>query len=162
MRQRDQIISRQILNALYRHDLDQHHQPMASTSISKAERSYIQAGILANPPSRADGRSIYDFRSIALETGVAPLANGSARLSIGRNPHDGSGGTEILAATKLEVESIEPGGSGVDGGRISCTVSWYVLPAARKSASNIPARKVALPQHTRTSLGPRLTTSHMT
>ncbi|KJA22089.1 hypothetical protein HYPSUDRAFT_139661 [Hypholoma sublateritium FD-334 SS-4] len=96
---------------------------MASTSISKAERSYIRAGILANPPSRADGRSIYDFRSIALETGIAPLANGSARLSIGRNPHDGSGGTEILAATKLEVESIEPGVSGVEGGRISCTVS---------------------------------------
>ena len=98
---------------------------MASTSISKAERSYIQAGILANPPSRADGRSLYDFRNIALETGVAPLANGSARLSIGRNPHDGSGGTEVLAAAKLEVESIGDGGEGVEGGRISCTVSWY-------------------------------------
>ncbi|KAF9477451.1 ribosomal protein S5 domain 2-like protein [Pholiota conissans] len=96
---------------------------MASTSISKAERSYIQAGILANPPSRADGRSLYDFRNIALETGVAPLANGSARLSIGRNPHDGSGGTEVLAAAKLEVENIGDGGEGVEGGRISCTVS---------------------------------------
>lgn len=135
---------------------------MTSTSISKAERSYIQAGILANPPSRADGRSLYDFRSIALETGVAPLANGSARLSIGRNPHDGSGGTEILAAVKLEVESIEPGGSGVEGGRISCTVSWYVLAAARKSEPNTYARKVALPRRTRTSLRPLWMTLHTT
>ncbi|KDR74126.1 hypothetical protein GALMADRAFT_43304, partial [Galerina marginata CBS 339.88] len=96
---------------------------MASTSISKAEQSYIQAGLLATPPSRADGRSLHDFRSIALETSVAPLANGSARLSIGRNPHDGSGGTEVLAAAKLEVETIEQGSSGVDGGRIACSVT---------------------------------------
>ncbi|KIM41699.1 hypothetical protein M413DRAFT_18712 [Hebeloma cylindrosporum] len=94
-----------------------------SISISKAEKSFIQAGLISNPPSRADGRSLYDFRAISLETGFAPLANGSARLSIGRNPHDGSGGTEVLAASKLEVESVEPGGGGVDGGRIACTVT---------------------------------------
>ncbi|KAF9526051.1 ribosomal protein S5 domain 2-type protein [Crepidotus variabilis] len=92
-------------------------------SISKAEKSYIQAGLLADPPSRADGRSKNVFRTISLETGVAPLANGSARLSIGRNPHDGSGGTEVLAATKLEVEDIGPGSQGLDSGRIECTVS---------------------------------------
>lgn len=97
---------------------------MASAPISKAEQSYIQAGLLANPPSRADGRFLHDFRSIALETSVAPLANGSARLSIGRNPHDGSGGTEVLAAAKLEVETIEHGSGGVDGGRIACSVTW--------------------------------------
>ncbi|KIK67313.1 hypothetical protein GYMLUDRAFT_156011 [Collybiopsis luxurians FD-317 M1] len=90
---------------------------MASTSISKAEQSYILAGILANPPRRADGRDLHDFRAISLETGIAPLSNGSARLNIGRNPHDGSGGTEILAAVKLEVET-----SG-DGGRVSCSVT---------------------------------------
>ncbi|KAK1224078.1 hypothetical protein PQX77_008408 [Marasmius sp. AFHP31] len=94
-----------------------------STSVSKAEKSYIQAGILANPPSRSDGRSLHNFRAIALETGVAPLANGSARLNIGRNPHDGSGGTEVLAAVKLEVENIEEGTGGVDGGRLVCNVS---------------------------------------
>lgn len=97
---------------------------MASSSISKAEKSYVQAGFLKNPPSRADGRTPFDFRAISLETGVAPLANGSARLSIGRNPHNGSGGTEILAATKLEVETIEPGSSGVEGGRMVCNVTW--------------------------------------
>ncbi|KAK0202539.1 ribosomal protein S5 domain 2-type protein [Desarmillaria ectypa] len=66
-------------------------------SISKAEKSYIQTGLLSDPPRRQDGRSLLDFRSIALETGVAPLANGSARLLI-------ADGTEVLAATKLQVE----------------------------------------------------------
>ncbi|KAL0570214.1 hypothetical protein V5O48_011751 [Marasmius crinis-equi] len=94
---------------------------MASTS--KAEKSYIQAGILATPANRSDGRSLQDYRAIALETGVAPLANGSARLNIGRNPHDGSGGTEVLAAVKLEVENVDEGTGGVDGGRIVCNVS---------------------------------------
>jgi exosome complex component RRP42 len=96
---------------------------MASISLSKAEKSFIQAGLLSNPPSRADGRSLLDFRAIALETGIAPLANGSARLNIGR-AHDGSGGTEVLAASKLEVENIDE--EGVEGGRIVCTVSWSV------------------------------------
>lgn len=68
---------------------------------------------------------MHDFRTVALETGVAPVANGSARLSIGRSLHDGGGGTEVLAASKLEVESIDE--EGVDGGRIVCTVSWFVI-----------------------------------
>jgi exosome complex component RRP42 len=98
---------------------------MTSISISKAEKSYIQAGILSDPPHRADGRTLSDFRTVSLETGVAPLANGSARLSIGRNPHDGSGGTEVLAAVKLEVESIDhQSNEGVEGGRIACSVTW--------------------------------------
>ncbi|KAJ6625056.1 ribosomal protein S5 domain 2-like protein [Mycena sp. CBHHK59/15] len=97
---------------------------MASISTSKAEISYIQSGLLSKPPLRADGRALHDYRSISLETGVAPLANGSAHLNIGRNPHDGGGGTEVLAAAKLEVENVGPGqGEGVDGGRIVCTVS---------------------------------------
>lgn len=98
---------------------------MTSASISKAEKSYIQAGLLTSPPRRADGRYLHDFRAIYLETGVAPLSNGSARLSIGRNPLDGSGGTEVLAAVKLEVENIEE--QTLDGGRIACNVSWYVF-----------------------------------
>ena len=93
-----------------------------ASSISKAESAYIQVGLASTPPHRLDGRALNDFRTISLETGVAPLANGSARLSIGRNPHDNSGGTEILAATKLEVETIEDGGT--DDGRVVCTVTW--------------------------------------
>jgi len=97
-----------------------------SSSLSKAEKSYIQTGILSTPPSRADGRSLHAYRNIALQTGVAPLANGSARLSIGKNPHDGSGGTEILGAVKLEVETVGLGAeSSADCGRVVCTVTWY-------------------------------------
>lgn len=96
---------------------------MASTSLSKAEISYVQASLLSTPPLRGDGRFLDDFRTIALETGISPLANGSARLGIGRNAHDGGGGTEVLAAVKLEVEDVEDG-DGIDGGRIVCSVSW--------------------------------------
>ncbi|KAG5652870.1 hypothetical protein H0H81_003300 [Sphagnurus paluster] len=85
-------------------------------SISKAEKSYIQAGLTASPPSRSDGRGLLDCRSVALETGVAPLANGSARLSI-------AGATEVIAAAKLDVETVDDGTEGRDGGRLICTVS---------------------------------------
>lgn len=102
-------------------------ETMSATSISKSERSFIQAGLLATQPSRADGRSLYDFRAVSLETGVAALASGSARLSIGKNASDGSGGTEVIAASRLEVETIEPGKDGIKGGRLSCSVTWYVF-----------------------------------
>ncbi|KAI8995228.1 ribosomal protein S5 domain 2-like protein [Trametes punicea] len=95
---------------------------MASQLISKSESAYIQASLQATPPLRADGRGLLDFRTVLLETGVAPLANGSARLNIGRMPHEGGGGTELLAATKLEVEDVDSG-DGVDGGRVVCSVS---------------------------------------
>ncbi|KAJ7054068.1 ribosomal protein S5 domain 2-type protein [Mycena amicta] len=105
-------------------------------SISKSEASYIQTGLLSQPPLRSDGRGLHEFRSVNLETGVAPLANGSAHVNIGRNPHNGGGGTEILAAAKLEVEDIGPGQEGVDGGRLVCSVSCspaaypHLLPSA--------------------------------
>ncbi|TFK68908.1 ribosomal protein S5 domain 2-like protein [Pluteus cervinus] len=94
---------------------------MATTSLSKAEKSYIQAGLLATPPQRIDGRDLFDFRTVALETGVAPLSNGSARLNIGKDPQDGGGGTGVIAATKLEVENVEE--DGTDGGRLVCSVT---------------------------------------
>lgn len=93
-------------------------------SISKAEKAFIQSSLLSDPPLRADGRGLIDFRTIALESGIAPIANGSARVSIGRNAQDGGGGTEVVAAAKLEVESVGDG-EGVDGGRVACSVSWY-------------------------------------
>ena len=99
---------------------------MSTIPLSKAEKSYIISGFKQTAPQRADGRSLTDYRSIALETGVAPLANGSARLCIGRNLNDNGGGTEILAATKLEVENISVDGSGEgrEGGRFVVHVSW--------------------------------------
>jgi exosome complex component RRP42 len=97
---------------------------MATIALSKAEKAYIQTSFAANPPLRTDGRGLYDYRIIALETGVAPLANGSARLKIGQVSEEDANGTEVMAATRLEVEDIEKG-DGVDGGRIVCSVSWY-------------------------------------
>ena len=99
---------------------------MAAQLVSKSERAYIQASLQATPPLRGDGRGLLDFRTVLLETGVAPLANGSAKLNIGKMPHEGGGGTEVLAATKLEVEDVESG-DGVDGGRVVCSVSWCAL-----------------------------------
>ncbi|KAA1470948.1 ribosomal protein S5 domain 2-like protein [Dentipellis sp. KUC8613] len=95
---------------------------MATISLSKSEKAYIQSSLKASSSLRADGRKPHDYRGIALETGVAPLANGSARLNIGKTNHEQGGGTEVLAATKLEVEDIE-NGDGVEGGRIVCSVS---------------------------------------
>jgi len=86
---------------------------------SKSEISYIQSSLLADEPLRSDGRSLLDFRPIQLATGIVAQANGSARVNIS--------GTEIIAAAKLEVEDVESE-EGVDGGRISCSVLWFVIP----------------------------------
>jgi hypothetical protein len=100
---------------------------MSAPLISRSERSYIQSAIQAPSPRRADGRGPHDFRAIALETGVAPLSNGSARVSIGiKTAPEGQGGTEVLAAVKLEVESASDDGAG-DNGRLVCSVSWCVI-----------------------------------
>jgi len=98
----------------------------APISLSKSEKSYIQTALRDLSPIRADGRTLLDYRSIALETGVASLANGSARVNIGKTAGEESGsGTEVIAAVKLEVEDVLEG-EGVDAGRIACTVSWFV------------------------------------
>ena len=99
-------------------------------SSSKSEQSYVCSSLLANPPLRDDGRGLHNYRPIALQTQVAPLANGSAKVNIGGANFSGVGGglagTEVLAAVKLEVEDVATG-KGVEGGRIVCTVSWFVL-----------------------------------
>lgn len=97
------------------------------TSLSKVEISYIRSSLLSDPPLRADGRTPVDFRPIVVETGVAPLANGSARVSIGQ-PRAGrgheaqgaGGGTEVVAAVKLEVDGV---GEDEEGGKVVCSVS---------------------------------------
>lgn len=99
---------------------------MAFKTLSKSEKSYIQASLQAQSPLRGDGRTLHQYRSVTLQTGVAPIANGSALLNLGRSSDESIGGTEILAAAKLEVEDIGPSSSGVEGGRIACVVSWCV------------------------------------
>lgn len=93
-------------------------------SVSKSERSYIQSSLHSKPAFRADGRGLSDFRNIFLETGFAPLANGSARVNAGKSALEGGGGTEVIAAVKLEVEDVQ---GGADEGRIVCNVSWCVI-----------------------------------
>ena len=100
------------------------------TSLSKAEKSYIQLSFQSDPPLRLDGRSLQDYRPIAVETGIIPLANGSAKLCIGRPGRGGhvreaggvAGGTEVAVGVKLEVASV---GQDDDGGKIACSVSWW-------------------------------------
>lgn len=95
-------------------------------SLSKSESSYIQTSLLAK--RRLDGRDLFDYRSILLETGVSPLANGSAKVKLGgaTGISGSSGGTDILAATKLEVQTVGDEEDGVDGGKVVCSVTWFV------------------------------------
>lgn len=118
----------------------------APIPLSKSEKSYIQTALREPSPIRADGRSLLDYRTIALETGVASLANGSARVNIGKTAGEESGsGTEVIAAVKLEVEDVLEG-EGVDGGRIACTVSWFV-PRPHLFPSDLSLLKIAKSAH---------------
>ncbi|GJJ14144.1 hypothetical protein Clacol_008404 [Clathrus columnatus] len=73
---------------------------------SKSEKSYIQVSLTSELPTRSDGRGLLDYRTIQLEIGTIAQSNGSARVCLG--------GTEVVAASRLEVENT------VDGGRIDC------------------------------------------
>jgi exosome complex component RRP42 len=127
---------------------------MAFKALSKSEKAYIQTSLQSQSPLRADGRSLHEFRSVTIQTQVAPIANGSAHLNLGRPSDESIGGTEVLAAAKLEVEDISTAtaaldnnnnnnnnnnngnGNSVEGGRIVCTVSWCV-----QSSSFFPGKK---------------------
>lgn len=84
--------------------------------VSKSEAAYISSALLAIPvPTRADGRSLLDYRAISVETGVAPAANGSGRAVIGVV---GTDATEVIAAVRLDVEDVE------EERPFSCSVTW--------------------------------------
>ena len=109
---------------------------MAFKALSKSEKAYIQTSLQSQSPLRGDGRSLNEFRSVTIQTGIVPIANGSAHLNLGRSSDESIGGTEILAAAKLEVEDISAASTSAalgndvveGGGRIVCAVSWYVDP----------------------------------
>ncbi|KAG8755083.1 hypothetical protein FRC14_004371, partial [Serendipita sp. 396] len=108
-----------------------------ATLLSKAEKSYIVSSLTSTVVAlRHDGRDVHDYRTIHIVTGngngngggeVAPLANGSAKVSVG--------GTTVVAAVRLEVEDVSGfqyqyrraggggGGGGGDEGRIRCNVT---------------------------------------
>ncbi|KAF8588477.1 ribosomal protein S5 domain 2-like protein [Ramaria rubella] len=121
---------------------------------SKSEKSYIQTSLLSDPPFRADGRSLVDYRAIQLAIGVAASANGSARVSVG--------GTEILAACKLEVEDVATQ-SYVDEGRISCAVSCSPSAYPHHSPASIDDLQSDLSQFLNSTLShPSLRPSNLT
>jgi exosome complex component RRP42 len=105
-----------------------------TSSVSKSEQSYIKSALQATPALRNDGRGLYDFRHISIETGLAPLANGSARAVVGNDLEV----TEVIVAAKLEVEDVDEdeddlgegfhtrneSDNGASNGRISFTVAW--------------------------------------
>lgn len=85
-----------------------------ATLLSRAEKSYIITSLTSKPPLRHDGRGPVNYRLIGLARGdsVAPLANGSAKIRVG--------GTEVVAAVRLEVEDID---LELDEGRMRCNVT---------------------------------------
>jgi exosome complex component RRP42 len=109
---------------------------------SKSEKSYIQSSLLSDPPLRADGRGLLDYRSILVETGIVAQANGSARVNVG--------GTEIVAACKLEVEDVESI-DGIDGGRLFCAVSWSVYFMDPNISVRLLRRRIVPYPHMHTS-----------
>eukprot|EP01084_Bolivina_argentea_P199980 342044_1 len=65
--------------------------------ISKSERSYTALGLQVG--IRADGRRCFDSRSVVVNAGILPQANGSAKVKLEGGGED----TVVLAAVKAEV-----------------------------------------------------------
>ena len=77
-------------------------------ALSPAERSYIVTGLSSSTPTRLDGRSLFQPRTIIISYGDAPQASGSARVVIDR-------GTEVIAGIRLEVGDDDPAEGGAKG-----------------------------------------------
>lgn len=95
--------------------------------ISAAEASYIRDSLVLADPIRTDGRGLHDFRPFSLLTGVAPQANGSARVLLGAG---GAAGTEVVTAVRLEVGSPATGAGQGQGSSVGarpdvvCSIEW--------------------------------------
>jgi exosome complex component RRP42 len=79
-------------------------------SISASELGYIKESLKQD--YRQDGRTRLDWRALSVARSVARSANGSARCRLG--------GTDVLAACRLEVEEVEQGS-------LECFVEWCVF-----------------------------------
>ncbi|XP_006848982.2 exosome complex component RRP42 [Amborella trichopoda] len=78
--------------------------------LSLGEKNYIKGGIADD--LRCDGRRRLDYRSIAIDTGVIPQANGSARVRMGS--------TDVIASVKAELG--KPSSYRHDCGKVSIFV----------------------------------------
>ncbi|KAL1407530.1 hypothetical protein Q8F55_006963 [Vanrija albida] len=91
---------------------------MAAT-LSPSERSYILSGLTQTPATRLDGRGLLEPRALSVAYGVAPAANGSARVRVGD--------TEVVAGVTLAV-----GEAGAKG-KIEVDITPQAYPHASSS-----------------------------
>ena len=98
--------------------------------ISSIKREYLSK--LAEHGKRADGRKFDEFRKIAIETGVASRAEGSARVKIGN--------TQVIAGIKMDVG--EPYSDSPDCGVL--TTAAELIPMASPDFEAGPPRGDAI------------------
>ena len=113
-----------------------------------------------------------NYCSIALETGVASLANGSARVIVSKTADEESGSrTEAITAVKLEVENVLEGEGGLRalflGSSLVSSVSFELIVVYKASSPTtyphlISATLDDLSYDTIIILNPYLSHSHST
>ncbi|KAF3334843.1 exosome complex component RRP42 [Carex littledalei] len=86
--------------------------------LSEGEKQFLRGGI--EQDLRSDGRTRHQFRSVYVETGVIPQANGSARVRLGA--------TEVIASIKAELG--KPSLLHPDKGKVSIFVDCSPTAAA--------------------------------
>jgi len=92
----------------------------ASSRLSPGERRFLVAGVRQDV--RADGRRRLERRSLEVQCGLLPQANGSARVAVA------GGGTEVLAAVRCELADPDPRAPG--RGRVECAVEVWASARA--------------------------------
>ena len=97
---------------------------MTSPVLNQLKRTQINE--LLEKGQRADGRSLDEPRSLIIETGVIPKANGSARIRLGD--------TEVVTGVKVQPDKPFPDMG--DKGIFICTAE--ILPLAHPSAETGP------------------------
>lgn len=96
----------------------------SSVIIEQLKREQILE--LLHQGKRLDGRGLHDQRSLSIETGIIPKANGSARVRLGD--------TEIVTGVKIQPDKPFPDLG--DKGILICTAE--ILPLADPSAEPGP------------------------
>ena len=104
-----------------------------SKVMSKIEKKYISK--LLNKGKRIDGRDIFDFRDITIETNFVPKAEGSANLTLGKS--------RVMTGIKYDVG--RPFSDTSDQGVATCMTEFVSLasPMFEKGPPSMQAVEVA-------------------
>jgi exosome complex component RRP42 len=105
----------------------------SSSRLSPGERRFLVAGVRQDV--RADGRRRLERRSLEVQCGLLPQANGSARVAVA------GGGTEVLAAVRCELADPDPRAPG--RGRVECAVEVWASARAGAGAGGASADAAA-------------------